>query len=260
MISYELLKQRLVVMEESRQQPIDQDSFTKSLNESKDLCEAHDDYTKQGGIFEEFPFYGYGPPTLYPMPRTYAASSIDSDQIGFEGSIEPAIRDTVLRLKSVKKPDESVVYNQMKKEAIIIKREELPTYVESGYMVVYEETSVAPTPTGGQFTDTDGSFDTVAGFDKLLFGKNRKELKKYKGKVFKIPSSMFRRMKEGRERYSRWSDYIEEDGDSDHITAIKNYSLRNTTSPVVVQDAETGERAILRRRYNDSRLKHNRSK
>ena len=70
---------------------------------------------------------------------------------------------------------------------------------------------------------------------------------------------MFRRMKEGRERYSRWSDYIEEDGDSDHITAIKNYSLRNTTSPVVVQDAETGERAILRRRYNDSRLKHNRS-
>ena len=123
-------------MEESRQQPIDQDSFTKSLNESKDLCEAHDDYTKQGGIFVEFPFYGYGPPTLYPMPRTYAASSIDSDQIGFEGSIEPAIRDTVLRLKSVKKPDESVVYNQMKKEAIIIKREELPTYVESGYMVV----------------------------------------------------------------------------------------------------------------------------
>ena len=105
-------------MEESRQQPIDQDSFTKSLNESKDLCEAHNDYTKQGGIFEEFPFYGYGPPTLYPMPRTYAASSIDSDQIGFEGSIEPAIRDTVLRLKSVKKPDESVVYNQMKKEAL----------------------------------------------------------------------------------------------------------------------------------------------
>ena len=69
-----------------------------------------------------------------------------------------------------------------------------------------------------------------------------------------------RRMKEGRERYSRWSDYIEEDGDSDYIIAIKNYSLRNSTSPVVVQDAETGERAILRRRYNDSRLKHNRSK
>ena len=148
----------------------------------------------------------------------------------------------------------------MKKEAIIIKREELPTYVESGYMVVYEEANVAPVPTDGQFTNTGGKFNTVAGFDTLLFGKNRKELKKFKGKVFKIPSSMFKRMKEGRERYSRWSDYIEEDGDSDHIIAIKNYSLRNTTSPVVVQDAETGERAILRRRYNDSRLKHNRSK
>jgi hypothetical protein len=259
MIGYETLKKKLVSLDAARLNPVSVDFFDKCMSESSSLEEAHEKYISNGGVYEEFS-YGVSAPTLYPVPNSYDNSTIDKEQIGFVGNIDAAIRQQALNLKSIKKPDQSVVYSDLKKEAIIIDKVDLDDFVKRGYIVVYEEANVAPAPTGGQFTNTDGAFNKVAGVDKILFGKNKKELKKYKGKVFEIPSAMFKKMKEGRERYSRWSDYIEEDGDTDLITTIKNYSFKNSTSPVIIQDEETGERAILRRRTDDFRLKHNRSK
>ena len=87
-----------------------------------------------------------------------------------------------------------------KKEALIIDKDELDVYVKRGYSVVYEEANVT---FGNASVDTGGSFDKVAGYDLPLFKKNKKELKKYKGKVFEVPSHIFRRLKEGHPRYSK---------------------------------------------------------
>ena len=163
-----------------------------------------------------------------------------------------------MALKKQKSDDESVVYSFDKKEALIIKTDELGAYIKRGYTVIYEEANA--TFGGSTSSDTSGSFDKVAGYDLPLFKKNKKELKKYKGKVFEVPSHIFRRLKEGHPRYSRWADYIHEEDDANFIDTIKNYSMRNPRSPVVIRNEENGEMAIMRRRTNDARLKHNRSK
>ena len=199
---------------------------------------------------------------MYPIPQSYDNSSIDTEQIGFEGDIAPAIRQQVLDLKNVKRPDQSVVYSNDQKKAVLISKTELPEYTKTGWIVVYEEANLSPVGGRGSsgFADTNGSFNKIAATDSLLFKKNKKELKKYKGKVFEVSPEIFKRMEEGKARYSQWSQFIEEEDDSPVVDAIKSYSLRNPTSPVVIQNTDTGERAILRRRTNDSRLKHNRRK
>ena len=112
----------------------------------------------------------------------------------------------------------------------------------------------------GLLSDTSGSFDKVAGYDLPLFKKNKKELKKYKGKVFEVPSHIFRRLKEGHPRYSRWADYIHEEDDANFIDTIKIIPCVIHAVLVVIRNEEDGDMAIMRRRTNDARLKHNRSK
>ena len=255
MKSFDKLCETLVKLEELRATPIDAESFTKCLHESNSAEEAYEKYT-QSSVFEEFS-YGSDYPALYPIPRTYGGYS-DSGPRGFEDQIDPAIRKAVLDLKRQKRTDQSVVYNMDKKEALLIDKEELDVYVKRGYSVVYEEANV--TFGGSTSVDTGGSFDKVAGYDLPLFKKNKKELKKYRGKVFEVPSHIFRRLKEGHPRYSRWADYIHEEDDANFINLIKDYSMRNPRSPVVIRNEEDGDMAIMRRRTNDARLKHNRSK
>ena len=261
MIPYDELKMKLLKMEDARQSPLDKDSFDESLMNSKRLDEAYDNYIGDAGLFEEFS-YASNYPTLYPIPQSYDNSSIDTEQIGFEGDIAPAIRQQVLDLKNVKRPDQSVVYSNDQKKAVLISKTELPEYTKTGWIVVYEEANLSPVGGRGSsgFADTNGSFNKIAATDSLLFKKNKKELKKYKGKVFEVSPEIFKRMEEGKARYSKWSQFIEEEDYSPVVDAIKSYSLRNPTSPVVIQNTDTGERAILRRRTNDSRLKHNRRK
>tara|TARA_R100000426_G_C4816798_1_gene108774 strand:- start:138 stop:923 length:786 start_codon:yes stop_codon:yes gene_type:complete len=261
MIGYYDLKKKLMNLEIARENPISVDLFHKCVHESDSLEDAHKKYIESGGVYEEYSF-AISPPTLYPIPNSYDNSTIDKEQIGFEGEIDPAIRQQALRLGKIKKPSQSVVYLDMKKEVVIIDKSELEDYVKRGYKIIYEEANVSPVGGRGAtgFADTKGSFDKIASSDTMLFGKNKKELKKFKGKVFELPNDIFKRLKEGHPRFSRWSDYIQEDGDANHIDSIKNYSLRNPRSPVVIRNEETGEMAIMRRRTNDHRLKHNRSK
>ena len=255
MKSFEKLCERLVKMESLRATPNDEELFTQSLNESNSAEEAFNKYT-QSSVFEEFS-YDSNYPELYPVPRSYANFASEGPR-GFEDAIEPPLRAAVLSLKDKKRADQSIVYSYDKKEALIISKDELDDYVKRGYSVIYEEANV--TFGNAPAADTSGSFDKVAGFDLPLFKKNKKELKKYKGKVFEVPSHIFRRLKEGHPRYSRWSDYIHEEDDANFINLIKDYSMRNPRSPVVIRNEEDGDMAIMRRRTNDARLKHNRSK
>ena len=54
----------------------------------------------------------------------------------------------------------------------------------------------------------------------------------------------------------RVASYIQEEGDEAVVNDIRRYSLRNSRSPVVIQNTETGERAMLRRRHSDNRLRY----
>lgn len=255
MKSFEKLCERLVKMEELRTTPVDVESFNNSLQESNSAEEVYEKYT-QSSVFEEFS-YDSNYPELYPVPRSYANYSSEGPR-GYEDVIEPPLRAAVLSLKGKKKADQTIVYSVDKKEALIINKDELDSYVKRGYSVIYEEVNV--TSGNAPAADTDGSFDKVAGYDLPLFKKNKKELKKYRGKVFEVPSHIFRRLKEGHPRYSRWADYIHEEDDANFINLIKDYSMRNPRSPVVIRNEEDGDMAIMRRRTNDARLKHNRSK
>tara|TARA_E500000305_G_C4024645_1_gene241045 strand:- start:131 stop:793 length:663 start_codon:yes stop_codon:yes gene_type:complete len=192
------------------------------------------------------------------LPRTHNNST--EGKRGFTDEIEPFIRKATLNLSKGMDDDESVVYSNDKKEAMIVKKKDVSKYIDRGYILIHEEANVAPVPIDGQFQNTDGSFDRVAGKNKLLRGKNKKELRNYTGKKFKVSSDIFRRFEEGHIRYDRWDQYIEEEDDSPIVDTIKKYSLRNPTKPVVIENCESGEVVILRRRTNDSRLKHNRRK
>ena len=255
MKSFEKLCERLIKMEGLRATPVEVESFNNCLQDSNSAEEAYEKYT-QSSVFEEFS-YDSNYPELYPVPRSYANYSSEGPRC-YEDSIEPPLRAAVLSLKDKKRADQSVVYSYDKKEALIISKDELDDYVKRGYSVIYEEANV--TFGNAPAADTDGSFDKVAGYDLPLFKKNKKELKKYKGKVFEVPSHIFRRLKEGHPRYTRWADYIHEEDDANFINLIKDYSMRNPRSPVVIRNEEDGDMAIMRRRTNDARLIHNRSK
>jgi hypothetical protein len=220
------------------------------------LCENLVTLEQERFLSEEFSRYGDADTVLYPTPATTTSTGL-----GFRGAIDmidASIRKQVLALNRKKSDDESIVYSFDKKEALIIKKDELGDYTQKGYSVIFEEVNV--TFGGSTSTDTSGSFDKVAGYDLPLFKKNKKELKKYKGKVFEVPSHIFRRLKEGHPRYTRWADYIHEEDDANFIDIIKKYSMRNPRSPIVIRNEEDGDMAIMRRRTNDARLKHNRSK
>ena len=110
------------------------------------------------------------------IPNNYNQSVESPKTIDFTDSIDPAIRNKVIALRKFKNEDESVVYSDDKKEALVIRKDEVPAYISKGYMVIYEEANVAPVPTGGQFSNTNGVFDVV--------GADRR-LKKRKKKVFR---------------------------------------------------------------------------
>ncbi len=73
----------------------------------------------------------------------------------------------------------------------------------------------------------------------------------YKGtKVFQISAEEFEATA-NRRKYQRWTE-------SDAFVAIKRYSHKNPGKPVIVQNEDTGEMKLVRRRMNDGRLRHNR--
>ena len=88
------------------------------------------------------------------------------------------------------------------------------------------------------------------------------ELEKMLGKgikSFKVSKEEYEKFSDRAKRKNeRWNKFFEDD--SQNGGAIKKYSQRNPRKPVVIQNELTGEMAILRRKMNDGRLKHNRIK
>jgi hypothetical protein len=73
----------------------------------------------------------------------------------------------------------------------------------------------------------------------------------YRGtKVFQISAEEFEATT-NRRKYQRWTE-------SDSFVAIKRYSHKNPGKPVIIQNEDTGEMKLVRRRMNDGRLRHNR--
>ena len=159
MRTFEEVIQRLRMYEGVRQTPADAEGFHKSLLESNDISEIY------GGAL---------PMARYPIPNNFNQSVESPKTIDFTDSIDPAIRNKVIALRNHKNKDESVVYNDDKKEALVIKKDEVPAYISKGYMVIYEEANVTMAPTGDQFLNTNGTFDVVGGADRRLRKRKKK--------------------------------------------------------------------------------------
>ena len=176
-------------------------------------------------------------------------------------SLPIELRQSLSTLRQKKKPNEIVVYSKDKGEVIIVSKDDMEEYLASGYNLIYEDTAIANmSGVDEPYADTSGAFNKVSGKNTPLFKKNKKELKRFKGRIFDVSPAMFERMSKGRAKYESWNSYIQEEGDESVVNDIRRFSLRNSRSPVVIQNTETGERAILRRRHSDNRLRYNRNR
>lgn len=78
------------------------------------------------------------------------------------------------------------------------------------------------------------------GVDMNPNGINRKYRK------FDVSSEVFRRFREGRNKYERWAKFLDSN-DEDH-KSIKKYATRNPKSVIVLRDSTTGALKAIRRR------------
>ena len=76
--------------------------------------------------------------------------------------------------------------------------------------------------------------------------------------VFIVSVAEFAKCKSKRKKFERWSRFF--DPKSTSGRQIKEYSHKNPSKPIVLQCSQSGEMIYLRRRLNDSRLRHNNKK
>ncbi len=86
----------------------------------------------------------------------------------------------------------------------------------------------------------------VAIKDTPLFGKKKKKVKEQKYKMFEVPAEVFRKFDTGRNKFERWSKYL--DLADDNQKSIYDYATRNTKAVVVLRDSTTGAMRAIRRR------------
>lgn len=221
--------------------------------------ESFDEYVKDSAFIDE---ETYSTDSNYPMYSTSGSYYVQSPEtMDLIRSLPAELRQTLSTLQTQKKSNQIIVYSKPRGMLLIVNKDEMDDYIKAGYKLIYEETAIANmSGVDEPYTDTSGSFDKVAGKNMPLFKKNKKELKKFKGRIFDVSPAMFERMSKGRTKYESWGSYIQEEGDEEIVNSIRKYSLRNSRSPVVIQNTETGERAMLRRRHSDNRLRYNRNR
>ena len=66
------------------------------------------------------------------------------------------------------------------------------------------------------------------------------------GRTFKVPNNVFRRFQFGRNKYERWSKYLE-DGQAD----LKGYAQKNPSHTIMLQCEETGAMRAIRRKASN---------
>lgn len=71
--------------------------------------------------------------------------------------------------------------------------------------------------------------------------------KKYKG--FDVPSDVFRRFSTGRNKFERWSKYLNLQDEKQF--EIYKYAVRNRNATIVLRDEETGALRSIRRKASN---------
>ena len=264
MPNFDKIISRLHKLHTMGHEPVDADLLSESIERMdlekpiESLEESFDQFVTESTFIDE---EIYSTDSNYPMYSTRGSQYVQSPEtMDLIRSLPVALRQTLSTLVGQKKKNEIIVYSKPRGLLVIVSKDDMDKYLSSGYKLIYEEAIANMSGADSVYTDTSGAFNKVAGRNMPLFKKNKKELKKYKGKVFEVPPSLFERLSKGRVKYESWKSYIEEEGDEQIISDIRKYSLRNSRSPVVIQNSETGERAIFRRKQSDNRLRYNRNK
>tara|TARA_X000001388_G_scaffold72490_1_gene63198 strand:+ start:451 stop:795 length:345 start_codon:yes stop_codon:yes gene_type:complete len=85
-------------------------------------------------------------------------------------------------------------------------------------------------------------------FDPLLFGKKKKPLRRYK--EFNVPTEVFRKFQTGRNKFERWSKYLNlEDANQ---KSIYDFAKKNRGTHIILRDEETGAMRAIRRRSSNN--------
>jgi len=77
-------------------------------------------------------------------------------------------------------------------------------------------------------------------------GKN-----KTKYKDFTVPSDIFRRFDTGRNKFERWSKYL--NLEDENQKAIYSYAKKNRKSVIILRDETTGAMRCIRRKANNEK-------
>ena len=263
MHNFNKICERLTKLESLRLEPVDPEKLNDALRMDENrpvesLEESFDEFVKESAFIDEELYT----PSSDVYQTSYGTYQVQSPEtIDLIRSLPIELRQSLSTLRQKKKPNEIVVYSKDKGEVIIVSKDDMEEYLASGYNLIYEDTAIANmSGVDEPYADTSGAFNKVSGKNTPLFKRNRKELKRFKGRIFDVSPAMFERMSKGRAKYESWNSYIQEEGDESVVNDIRRFSLRNSRSPVVIQNTETGERAILRRRHSDNRLRYNRNR
>lgn len=68
-------------------------------------------------------------------------------------------------------------------------------------------------------------------------------------KMFDVPSDTFRRFQTGRNKFERWSKYLDEADETQ--AAIKQYALKKPQHTIVLRDSDTGAMRSIRRKSSN---------
>jgi len=263
MPNFNKICERLTKLESLRLEPVDPEKLNDALHMDENtpvesLEESFDEFVKESAFIDEELYT----PSSDVYQTSYGTYQVQSPEtIDLIRSLPIELRQSLSTLRQKKKPNEIVVYSKDKGEVIIVSKDDMEEYLASGYNLIYEDTAIANiSGVDEPYADTSGAFNKVSGKNTPLFKRNRKELKRFKGRIFDVSPAMFERMSKGRTKYESWNSYIQEEGDESVVNDIRRFSLRNSRSPVVIQNTETGERAILRRSHSDNRLRYNRNR
>lgn len=75
------------------------------------------------------------------------------------------------------------------------------------------------------------------------------KLIKKKGKQFDVPSEVFRRFQTGRNKFERWSKFL--NLEDDNQKSIYDYAARNRDSSIILRDETTGALRAIRPRSSN---------
>lgn len=64
-------------------------------------------------------------------------------------------------------------------------------------------------------------------------------------KMFDVKTETFRKFENGRNRFERWSKYL--DADDESHQAIRDYAVKNPKNTIVLRDSESGVLRQIRR-------------